>query len=218
MNYIAMILLSFACSNLNLLILGDSQASERSWGGALRDEFQSCGSSVDLYYLNGWNNSRIWEFIQGEEISDTFGRFPGHVSRYEIVILIGGDNDVGTGDYTEEVIEMINYFDNNSSTSVFYSILPPATIIGDLNHASSRFPRYEINDEHYWFTNGFYQRRNSYREKLISAINFTNANVIDIVEIADSAEITIPNFRDGIHIPYNVGKRFAKCIMPFSDC
>lgn len=210
------ILMTLACINTDVLIIGDSQAGRWTWGGALEEEFVECGADVSRYSFPGWSNERLWSFVQGEENSERYGIFPGHINQYEIVILIGGDNDIPS-DRSEHVVSMINHFESTGA-SVYYSILPPATEIADMDRAARVFPYLQgSEDTRYWFNDGLYEEKMIYRETLRSIIyHLTDAHVLDIVEIAEENGIDIPKFPDGIHIPYSFAQELAGNLIPFN--
>lgn len=219
MNFILSFLLAFACTNTDVLIVGDSQAGEWVWGGALEEEFFECGAGVDRYSMPGWNSSRILSFVQGEENVERYGIFPGHVSRYEVVIIISGDNDIHVTDeeaQLEAVIEMIQYFEEAGAGEVFFSIPPPATVIGNMQIAAESFHYLEgSEDRRHWFRSGLYEEKMVYRESLRSLIlNETGAHVWDLVEIAENCNVRFPRFPDGVHIDYHFAQDLAECIVP----
>lgn len=209
-------ILSFTCPHTDVLIIGDSQAGHSTVGGSFETAFEECGARVSRYSMPGWTNEMIFQFIQGERQHRWYPNYNEDYSEYEIVILIGGGNDIPRNQ-SDTVVEMIKYFQGETAPTILYSVHPPATRIRDLNVASRVFAT-DIQDPNH-FTRGSYGRRRiEYRDLLVDRIRTeTSAVALDIDEIYERIGEQYPDFTDGIHIPYSTSNRVIRCIFPFSD-
>lgn len=200
MNFIFSLVFTIACSGSNVLILGDSQASHVSWGGAIQDTLESCGAEVERQSYTGYNTSRLLALA------------PDNGNNYNIVVLITGDNDNNRTYHIDSAIELVHQLQTDSNT-VYYSIPYLRTPIASMSRAQRVFPAIEGGDSGYWVEGERAEAHMYYRELFKDSIReHTEAMILDLHKLAIVCDEHVPDFPDGIHIPYRFALDIAECI------
>jgi hypothetical protein len=187
--YLITLLLSASASS-SVLIVGDSQAGNTGWGGAIDAVLEADGLEVDRYSFPGYSNRRLNNEVR---------RIQG-LPDYDVVILISGDNDsTDQTSYLEDSLQTLGAH----GASVYYSLPMNRTVIGNMNLFRVIFPSHDVTPT-FWVEGDGAEWFAGYREHL-RFVAQGSAMLIDPEQIAIANEINIPVFPDGIHIP----RRFA---------
>jgi hypothetical protein len=200
----------------NAIIIGDSQARGRGFGGALEDRLEEYGFSVDRYCMPGWSTRSIRRFLVGQISYASYpdGIDQDNLQHIEYAFVMSGGND--SVNMLEDASGIISYLKENGVDKVFYMGPPDPTIIGSRNAAIANYPNL-FDEENFtnthWFDIDRHVRRTSYRSQINFNTYINGGYPLDFMYLSELFDYNIPRYSDGIHVSYEAGYQFASMVI-----